>query len=92
MADYGPSLTALRLFEKTSAKGNTYLTGRWGNLSRRSDEIAGRERQWRTDLVATAVGGAAARRKFRSRSRHSGRVQGTHDGVPPSRHRNRDQV
>lgn len=32
MADYGPSLTALRLFEKTSAKGNTYLTGRWGNL------------------------------------------------------------
>ncbi len=30
--EYGPSVTAARLWEKTSAKGTTYLTGRMGNL------------------------------------------------------------
>ena len=32
MPDYPPSLNAMRLFEKTSAKGNPYLIGRWGGL------------------------------------------------------------
>lgn len=33
MADnYGPSITALKLYERTSAKGNVYLSGRWGGL------------------------------------------------------------
>lgn len=30
--DYGPQITALRLFKNTSAKGTTYFTGRWGLL------------------------------------------------------------
>ncbi len=29
---FAPSFTAARLFEKTSAKGNTYLTGRMGSI------------------------------------------------------------
>ncbi len=29
---FPPSITATKLYEKTSAKGNPYLTGRWGNL------------------------------------------------------------
>lgn len=32
MPDYGPSLKAARLYEKTSARGNAYLAGRWGAL------------------------------------------------------------
>lgn len=32
MTDYGPKLAAARLYEKRSAKGNTYFTGRWGAL------------------------------------------------------------
>jgi hypothetical protein len=32
MSDYAPSIKAARLFEKTSAKGNMYLVGRWGAL------------------------------------------------------------
>jgi hypothetical protein len=32
MSDYAPSIKAARLFEKTSAKGNIYLVGRWGGL------------------------------------------------------------
>lgn len=32
MNDYGPSLTALKLYKKTSAKGTTYFTGRMGML------------------------------------------------------------
>lgn len=30
MTDYAPSIKAARLFEKTSAKGNVYFTGRLG--------------------------------------------------------------
>lgn len=30
--DYGPRITALRLFKNTSANGTTYFTGRWGLL------------------------------------------------------------
>lgn len=29
---YPPSITAARLYERTSAKGNTYMTGRLGGL------------------------------------------------------------
>jgi hypothetical protein len=32
MSDYGPSLTALRLYKRTSQKGTTYFTGRMGLL------------------------------------------------------------
>lgn len=32
MTDYGPSLKAARLYERTSPKGNSYLAGRWGAL------------------------------------------------------------
>jgi hypothetical protein len=31
MADYGESIRAFRLYEKTSKSGNTYLVGRWGS-------------------------------------------------------------
>jgi hypothetical protein len=30
-SSYGPQIQATRLFEKTSASGNTYFMGRWGN-------------------------------------------------------------
>lgn len=30
--DYGPSLTAFKLYRKTSQKGSTYFVGRWGLL------------------------------------------------------------
>ena len=30
MSDYGPSLTALKLYKKTSYKGSTYYVGRMG--------------------------------------------------------------
>jgi hypothetical protein len=29
---FPPSITAAKLYERTSAKGNPYLIGRWGNL------------------------------------------------------------
>lgn len=29
---FPPSVTATKLYERTSAKGNPYLTGRWGGL------------------------------------------------------------
>lgn len=32
MADYGPQITACKLYKKTSAKGAVYFTGRMGNL------------------------------------------------------------
>lgn len=32
MNDYGPSLTALKLYKRTSQKGSTYFTGRMGML------------------------------------------------------------
>jgi hypothetical protein len=32
MTDYGPSIKAARLYEKTSKNGNTYFVGRWGAL------------------------------------------------------------
>jgi len=32
MSDYGPSLTALKLYKRTSQKGTTYFTGRMGML------------------------------------------------------------
>ena len=32
MSDYGPSLTAFKLYKKTSAKGSTYFVGRQGLL------------------------------------------------------------
>ena len=32
MSDYGPSISACRLYRKTSAKGVTYFTGRWGMM------------------------------------------------------------
>ena len=41
--NYGPSLTALRLYRKTSAKGGTYFVGRWGGLKvaiLKSNEVA----------------------------------------------------
>lgn len=31
MSDYGPSIKVCRVYEKVSAKGNTYFTGRWGS-------------------------------------------------------------
>jgi hypothetical protein len=33
MSDYGQSITLARLYERTSAKGNTYLAGRLGLVS-----------------------------------------------------------
>jgi hypothetical protein len=32
MSEYGPSLTALKLYKRTSQKGTTYFTGRMGLL------------------------------------------------------------
>jgi hypothetical protein len=32
MSEYGPSLTALKLYKRTSQKGTTYFTGRMGRL------------------------------------------------------------
>ena len=55
--EYGPSVTAARLWEKTSAKGTTYLTGRMGNL--RISILPNRDRKNDDDPTHVLVFGEA---------------------------------
>ena len=65
MADYGPSVTAARLWEKTSAKGTTYLTGRMGNL--RISILPNRDRKNDDDPTHVLIFGEAPSRDSGSR-------------------------
>ncbi len=47
MADYGPSITACKLWEKTSAKGLKYMAGRIGGI--RVTVMPNRDRQSEDD-------------------------------------------
>ena len=60
MADYGPSITACRLWEKTSGKGTTYITGRMGNV--RITILPNRDRKTDADPTHVLLFGEAPSR------------------------------
>lgn len=63
--EYGPSVTAARLWEKTSAKGTTYLTGRMGNL--RISILPNRDRKDDSDPTHVLIFGEAQPRTSEAR-------------------------
>ncbi len=71
MAEYGPSVTAARLWEKTSAKGMTYLAGRMGNL--RISILPNRDRKSDDDATHVLVFGEAQPREPRQEAPAPGR-------------------
>ena len=73
MPDYPPSLNAMRLFEKTSAKGNPYLIGRWGGLKvailKSTDTADDGSPIWRMVLSEAAQRDSTARAESATASR-----------------------
>ena len=65
MADYGPYVTAARLWEKLSVKGTTYFTGRMGNL--RISILPNRDRKSDDDPSHVLIFGEAQPRNSEAR-------------------------